>query len=553
MSAATLSVGRLRARYRVAPRGDERRALDGVLALMLDDALEPALARATAEQPAKHVCIRRVDAPVRLALARQPATALADAWAAAIAAAIAERVRFGGPDVVRYGSLRHALLDFALCVAAGEHERDWAWRSLGLWPAGAAEPARALVLALADDGRAVAPVLAAVARARALGGLVERLAPSAWLELAAAALGGAGAPADVARRALAASASPVATVDAVGRAVERSDIATALAATGAPVVAIAALALVEVEPGAVGALGERLVGALALARGDPASAPAGEPSSPEPSRAATPEPQRAGSADAVARTLSQSAAKEEAERELAITALPQSEPAPPAASEPGREAPQAPLTEEERSSQSAAASADGLAVAPRARGASTFGGLVFAVHAVAALGLASRFAQLPDVALRSALHALALALAPERALADAAPTAVAGLASGSRPDGVAAPAAARLAPGDPAALGFAGLAPGSEPPAALPDGAHAVIDAAVADVRDWLAAHLECEPSQLDLPALLRRRARIVADPGWIEFHLDVDEIDTAVRRAGLDLDPDYLPFLGCVLRIVYA
>ena len=523
MSAATLSVGRLSARYRVAPGGDERRALDGVLALMLDEALEPALARARAEQPAEHVCVRRVDAAVRLALVREPASVLADAWAGAIAAAIAERVRLGGPDVVRYGSLRHALLDFALCVAAGERGREWAWRSVGLWPAGASEPARALVLALAGDGCAVAPVLASVARRGALGGLVERLAPSAWLELAAAALRSAGAPAEVARRALAASAPPAATVNEVARAVDRSDIAIALGATGAPVVAIAGLALVEVAPAAVGVLGERLVGALAVQPGRAARAPVGDGSSPEPRRAAHPEPHPAGAAAAEAGSASHRARAEEAEREVAVVATPPSEPSPAAASAPRREEPRAPSADGD---EPAPMSHDGeeLPVARRAHGESAFGGLVFAVHAVVALDLASRFAaQLPDVELGSALHALALALRVERAPADAA------------------------------ALGFAGLAPGSEPPAAVPEDARAAIDAAVADMRDWLAARLECDAAELDLPALLRRRARIFADPGWIEFHLDVDEIDTAVRRAGLDLDPDYLPFLGCVLRIVYA
>jgi hypothetical protein len=102
-------------------------------------------------------------------------------------------------------------------------------------------------------------------------------------------------------------------------------------------------------------------------------------------------------------------------------------------------------------------------------------------------------------------------------------------------------------------LAFAGLPPDAAPPEPFPDDARAVVGAAGRDVAGWLAGRLGRGPGELDLDRLLRRAAEVVADPGWIEFHLRTDEIDTAVRRAGLDLDPDHLPFLGCVVRIVYA
>ena len=514
MSAPTLSVRTLNARYRVGLGGDEHRQLDGLLDRVLDDAIEPALARAQADSPGELVCIRRVDAPVRLALAGGSDGALAAAWADAIAAAIACCVRAGGHDVVRYGSLRHALLDMALCVATGDERRAWAWRSLGLWPAEVSEPARALVLALVADGPAVTPVLARVARAGKLGGLVARVAPSAWLELAVAALCGAGAQDGVARRALATGGSPAAERVVVRRARDRSALAAALAATGAPVVAICALALVEVQPAAVVALGEHLVGALAIRLPSPPSAPTPEDASPQPQRAAGDEPSvsapRASRGDyAPAATAAGS------------TSTSHADPAAPDVQAPAEAAAHA---TEQPSHVDDAVDAEPLAVAPRARGESAFGGLVFVVHAVVGLDLPSRFAeQLPDLELHRALHAMALALA------------------------------AGAEPGDAAALAFAGLAPDSDPPEPLPVEDAATIDAAVCDTRDWLAARLGCEPEHLELGALLARRARVVADPGWIEVHLDAREIDTAVRRAGLDLDPDHLPFLGCVMRIVYA
>ena len=42
-------------------------------------------------------------------------------------------------------------------------------------------------------------------------------------------------------------------------------------------------------------------------------------------------------------------------------------------------------------------------------------------------------------------------------------------------------------------------------------------------------------------------------EPGWVDVELDLEEVSTAVRRAGLDLDPGYLPWLGVVVRFRYA
>ena len=50
-----------------------------------------------------------------------------------------------------------------------------------------------------------------------------------------------------------------------------------------------------------------------------------------------------------------------------------------------------------------------------------------------------------------------------------------------------------------------------------------------------------------------RRVAEIVVDPGWIEVRLQLEEVDVDLRRAGLDLDPGWLPWLGAVVRFVYG
>jgi hypothetical protein len=54
------------------------------------------------------------------------------------------------------------------------------------------------------------------------------------------------------------------------------------------------------------------------------------------------------------------------------------------------------------------------------------------------------------------------------------------------------------------------------------------------------------------LDLVCRRQARLLADPGWIEIHFSMGDVDTTVRRARLDLDPGFVPWLGVVLRFVY-
>lgn len=54
------------------------------------------------------------------------------------------------------------------------------------------------------------------------------------------------------------------------------------------------------------------------------------------------------------------------------------------------------------------------------------------------------------------------------------------------------------------------------------------------------------------LVALLIRRGRLEVGPGRADLHLPTDAIDIAVRRAGLDIDPGWVPWLGRVIRFHY-
>ncbi|MFF4850377.1 hypothetical protein [Streptomyces sp. NPDC001194] len=125
----------------------------------------------------------------------------------------------------------------------------------------------------------------------------------------------------------------------------------------------------------------------------------------------------------------------------------------------------------------------------------------------------------------------------------------------------AARALCGLAPGDPAALALAGLGPDRaaallRAPAATPREQEAV-EALAADWARATAARLG-EERYADDPfgavrAVARRPGRITAETGWIEAVFAHADTDLAVRRAGLDLDPGWLGWLGAVVRYRYA
>lgn len=112
-----------------------------------------------------------------------------------------------------------------------------------------------------------------------------------------------------------------------------------------------------------------------------------------------------------------------------------------------------------------------------------------------------------------------------------------------------------LAADDAAALAFCGLRPHDPIPAP-----HARLDAAQAHSLEAARSLLQtalCERlPQWPVPSLIerlaRRRAQVVADPGWFEVRFSLREVSLDIRRAALDLDPGFLPWLGIVLRYVY-
>jgi hypothetical protein len=111
------------------------------------------------------------------------------------------------------------------------------------------------------------------------------------------------------------------------------------------------------------------------------------------------------------------------------------------------------------------------------------------------------------------------------------------------------------APSDPAVLVFAGLLPGEN----ADDPEPSEEEAARLDLHAQRWALRTAE--RLDQPALdpfqavtevALRHGEIAAEPGWVDVHLGFDQVDVGIRRAGLDVDPGWVPWLGMVVRFIY-
>jgi hypothetical protein len=540
MNAGTVSsgmtIGRLTVRWRVDAelRDADRGRLDGLVRELCDGPLEDALTDTPGGHPAE-VCIRRVVVPPHRVRWDCVDAELVSGWAQAIGHAVRGTMIPGG-DMVRFASRSHAQADLIVSVLAGDRERLWAWQLLGLWPAGTwtdAEAVSSTVAAAVDErpGAMVALVVAA-ARAGQLGRFVEYVGPDAlagftrriWL-----AAGGTLPPSSwAAAQDGATDAALAGRLAALLR--QRSEIiACALrlpaarlaapgplaeSAAGSVAESLAALAVLEAEP-AMAAHPDAWAAVAATARA--LRAAAGEPQPPSATVGAVPYPDLPpGAATAEA---PRSATRPRSPRDVPPAPRPEGEPD-------GTRAQARPLTD------------DGAApVPPSVTGATSWGGLLFLLPVVAELGIPATVTAQPDaygVGLRPVLHELGRQL-----LVRAAP--------GAEPAGA----------DDPARLAFCGLSPRSDAPRPPEPRARELIgldaDSVVAALRERLP---EPTPDRGD-PALLlsvcRRHAVIHADPGWIDVDLRLDEVSVDVRRAGLDLDPGYLPWLGCVVRFRYV
>ena len=512
-----LQVRRLHARYRLAQSDTPLRGeLDALLGRVAAEALEPALAR-RGVPAGEEICLRAVQAPVRLP--RGSDAGAVATWAEAIATAIAAQIEAGGADVVRYRSRRAGLTDFARSVAVGRLDRVWAWRRLGLWRGGDQPGTRAaaaeLVAALTREPEAIAPVLAAVARGEPASQLPELIGVADWCALAARALAAARVPATVL---LAAAESVRATRAGPARPDDGQPPGQALAPAG-------------------GRRGGEVDDAQVPQAWDDAEASAAAAVAREAAIALRRAVDRILAGSAIARAAG-TVRDPELAAALAVLAVLERDPAALAA-RPVAAAAELVARLAERLAGPASGPADetpagaGTASAPEAeaearaeRHLTRWGGLLFLLSVLDELELPAELAAAPRP-LAWTLHLLALALVP-------------------------------LETDDPAALAFAGLAPEAEPPTlAEPPEEHELRAASALAAR--LADELADRLGEPDVPAaellefVCARRGEIVFEPGWIELRLPLEEVSVELRRAGLDLDPGWLPWLGAVLRFVYA
>jgi hypothetical protein len=113
-----------------------------------------------------------------------------------------------------------------------------------------------------------------------------------------------------------------------------------------------------------------------------------------------------------------------------------------------------------------------------------------------------------------------------------------------------------LAEDDPAALALAGLDPTQPPPTESAEPATPAEQASLDEhARRWAsvtAERLAAEDPAIAVENMARRNGHVVGQPGWLEVFLRLDEVDIAVRKAGLDIDPGWLPWLGAAVRFRY-
>jgi hypothetical protein len=471
------------------------------------------------------VCVRAVEVPPLRISADVTDDELVGKLAAAIAAAVGTAASDASEhaDRVRYRSRAHAALDVATCLARGDHRREWAWRQLGLWPDSGdlAAVGDRLAAALAEAPGMVSGLLSAAAGDGVLGSLAGLLGPGRLDALARAAWTARGCPLAGWNDLLGPAAAP-----------DDADFAQVTAILSGGALGRELLSGTPLPPQSVAA-----ASALALLDGEPSLAlRAATQVMPLVTAAALLSLGRSGRADAVPNDAVESG--------VAGSLAPGRDDAQAGSPSPAAETEPTPRTAPRITSAPSPArpSADSTATESAAGVATEFGGLPYLLHLVGRGGLPERVAngELAGAGLVSLLYGIGIRVLGRL------------LGPGQPPD-----------PEDAALACLCGRAPvggwrsdigaGEQSPR-LGEAADAEAERLIAALRAALEpSGLAAAPEQELLTAVCRRAGRIVADPGWIDVHLDLAEVSTDVRRCGLDLDLGYLPWLGCVVRFVYG
>lgn len=526
----TVTLNRLHARYRdVDPDAVAR--LDDALADVARRALDREMDRLAAG-PEFAICIREIDLAVELDVTKSSGM-LAAQWARAIAGAVTGRVETarasappmggragptavpGGPEgaagepsgpagpagpagsVVVYRREVDVLVDLARSLLTGDLRRAWAWRQVGMVTGSSPTP-NDLATALGHRIELLPAVLGQLRDPWALP-----LSVTHWRRLARAfdrSVGAApaedrgpwGGPHD--HRAVAGAA---ATTDEIGPA--RSSVRpdrpppTALWAALPPEdrSGLLTLLLALVDPGAIMMPAERRALALRLDRGRDPHRPARQPDSrPDPTDAAPHGPASGRFDDLDAG---------------AAAPVPRS-----------GDADSRPTGQRSGSEPEAEPTATLLAT--------RFGGVLFLIQVLGLLELPRRLRE-ATAEPAAAAHMLAQVL--------------------SRATGVPVD--------DHAVAVTAGIDPTDEraEPRKPTDQQQQLVAECTRTLIDWLDHRFADEPT--DRRWLWERHATIERSPGWIEAGFSIDTVDLRIRRAGLDLDPGFVHWLGSVVRFRYV
>lgn len=534
----TLQIGKLAVRCHLSSASEsDRERLARLFHGPIGEALEGALSGSGLD-PRAEICIRRLVVPTRLWLGLTDA-ALLSAWAAAAIEHLRQALAAEQSDeVVRYNSIVDAVIDAIRGSVRGRTARRWAWTQLGLHSHD--EPAATVAALFIAHPDAIVPAFRTLVADAAFRAVVERLADPTFASIVDAALCHGGRAITVEAVASRAAQRPQRVEDGASTdqqtrahaAGQRSSVSGLGRMTQSPVrsCALALLALLDAEPALLaGSLDEVAHVAALIARAlteDSFNSKAGAADAGQPSRWSDP-PAPAGAPRPRSRTTSKTS-----------VTPPQPDAGSPA-SEVNRPAQNGRADRDSRAERRDgrerdvdlvpdSAADDDMPLDLRRRAFTDWAGLLFLVHAARDIDLARLI--LDDPALRDrpvawVLQQLAMALVP--------------------------------APSDDAAVrAFAGLPPahgdeplldeprGDEPPAVL-----ALAPLVVAATCARLDRSVEDEV----LYEVCARRGEIVADPGWIEVRVSLDHVSTDVRRAGLDLDPDHIDWLGLVMKIKYV
>lgn len=563
MTPSTVTIDRVALRIRLpAAMQQGRAAFERIGEDVLAAAIEVALARLGLRNEGV-TCIRAVELELAIG-ARQADATWVSRWIDALSEAVHAALVAGDPHrVARYPSQLAALVDVGQSLVRGDLRRRWAWVMLGIGSmrelASVDLAHAAFVRALLARPELIVATFGRLARGPVADHVARRLTPHTWIALVTAALERhglprelsaamppelqAGSPTGSSTGLRAGSTAPLlveALADSPWRSLApREDGPTVLVGHWTPRRAWAVLALLD--------------GAPMLARQVVCQADAAV----ELDQLAAHALDRGSESTPFHRTVRSTGVRSGPSR-AHVTAEP-TEPtehastdAPRSAEVPEDDTVDVARTHDLPTARNTLAPWQDDATESRAHGTSAWAGLLLLLAVFRREGLWVAFAALADrlqLEVRSLLHAFGRLLVP-----------------------------APIADDDPALLAFIGRPPNAplvrrspevatvatpwEMPTVLDEASLDRIREPLLALRGRLLAALEArfaaQPGRsADADALLvwllRRRGDIRGERGWLDIHFDVRDVDTGIRRAGLDLDPDWVPELGVVVRFHYG